>query len=67
MERTIYTWIRKANNCFRGCSFTRSLDMACVFRTSRWYLSKLGYFCPIYSKSTRPESILICYISRRCS
>uniref|UniRef100_A0A0D3DNS6 DDE Tnp4 domain-containing protein n=1 Tax=Brassica oleracea var. oleracea TaxID=109376 RepID=A0A0D3DNS6_BRAOL len=29
MERLIYTWIRKANYCARGCSFTRSLDMAC--------------------------------------
>lgn len=36
MERSIYTWIRKANNCFRGCSFTRSLDMTCVFWTSRY-------------------------------
>ncbi|KAG2255282.1 hypothetical protein Bca52824_074576 [Brassica carinata] len=28
MERSIYMWIRKANHCFRGCSFTRSLNMA---------------------------------------
>ncbi|XP_023638066.1 S-protein homolog 16-like, partial [Capsella rubella] len=31
---------RQANNRFRGCSFTRSLDMACVFWTSSY--SDLG-------------------------
>ena len=36
LERTIYTWIRKTNNRFRGRCFPRSLDMARVFWTSRY-------------------------------
>uniref|UniRef100_A0A0D3DJY4 DDE Tnp4 domain-containing protein n=1 Tax=Brassica oleracea var. oleracea TaxID=109376 RepID=A0A0D3DJY4_BRAOL len=31
---------------------------------ARWYLSKMGYFCPIYSPTVRSESILIRYTSR---
>uniref|UniRef100_A0A0D2ZQ80 No apical meristem-associated C-terminal domain-containing protein n=1 Tax=Brassica oleracea var. oleracea TaxID=109376 RepID=A0A0D2ZQ80_BRAOL len=35
LERTVHTWIRKADNCLGGCSFTRSLDMTRFFWSSR--------------------------------
>jgi len=36
LERTVHTWIRKADNCLGGCSFTRSLDMTRFFWSSRY-------------------------------
>ncbi|XP_024013925.1 glutathione S-transferase T3-like [Eutrema salsugineum] len=36
LERAIYTWFWKTDNCLRGGSITRSLDMARIFWTSKY-------------------------------
>ncbi|XP_019087537.1 PREDICTED: uncharacterized protein LOC104728477 [Camelina sativa] len=36
MEITIFTWIWKTDNRTRGCGFTRFMDLARIFRTTRY-------------------------------